>query len=109
MSKIIKMVCVGGALYLISPALLVIGLVARFAMSSRVRTKERQLVANELDVELTMIDKYIQDADDKKDYKREKELMLLKKKLQAQYIRMRYKIKTEWNDQNVVDLRNKPA
>ena len=109
MSKIIKLICVGGALYLIHPALLVIGIVTRFALSSRVRTKERQLVANELDVELTMVDKYIQDAEDRKDYKKLRELLLLKKKLQSQYIRMRYKIKTEWNDQNVIELRNKPA
>jgi hypothetical protein len=66
----------------------------------KIRTKERQMVVDELSVELKMIDKYIQDADDKKDYKKERELMLVKKKLQNQYSRLSYNINVEWKDDN---------
>lgn len=101
LSKIVKIAAVTGVAALIHPALAAIILVGRFAMSAKIRTKERQLVVDELDVELKMIDKYIQDAEDKKDYKRERELMLIKKKLQNQYSRMRYNVNVEWKDDNV--------
>jgi hypothetical protein len=104
-SKVIKMAIVtAGAAWLIHPAAALILLLGRFAMNSRIRTKERQLVLDELDVELTMVDKYIAIAEDNKDMKRLRELLLLKKKLQAQDARLRYKIKLEWDDNNVKPL-----
>lgn len=106
-SKIIKLVVAGGALYLINPALALIAAIGKFAMDSRIKTKERQLVLNELDVELTMVDKYIEQAEEKKDMKKLRELLLLKKKLQSQYARLKYKIKIEWDDKDVVELRGK--
>lgn len=100
LSKIIKLAAVTGVAALIHPALAAIILIGRFAMSAKIRTKERQMVVDELSVELKMIDKYIQDADDKKDYKKERELMLVKKKLQNQYSRLSYNINVEWKDDN---------
>jgi len=101
-SKVIKMAVVTvGAAWLIHPAVAVIILLGKFAMSSKIRTKERQLVLNELEVELQMVDKYIAQAEDKKDLKRVRELLLIKKKLEAQESRLKYKIKIEWDDKTV--------
>ncbi len=107
LSKCIKLACVSGALYVINPALALVAIVVRFVMSSKGRAKEKQLVLNELDVELTMIDKYIQDDEEKKDMKKLREHLLLKKKLQSQYARLKYNIKIEWNDTDVKELRGK--
>ena len=101
MSKCIKLAAAFGIAAFINPVLAMIGLVGKFALDRKIRTKERQLVCDELEVELKMIDKYIADADDKKDYKKERELMLIKKKLEAQHARLKYKIKVEWDDRSV--------
>ena len=52
-----------------------------------------------------MVDKYIQQAEEKKDMKKLRELLLLKKKLQSQYARLRYNIKIEWQDKDIKELR----
>lgn len=106
-SKVIKLAITTGIAFLIHPALAVIMVLGRFAINSKLRAKERQMVLDELDVELTMVDKYIQQAEDKKDMKRLRELYMIKKKLQAQDARLRYKIKIEWNDKNVKPLGEK--
>lgn len=107
-SKVIKLaITTAGVAWLIHPALAVIMLLGRFAMNAKLRTKERQLIMDELDVELTMIDKYIAIAEEKKDMKRLRELLLIKKKLQAQDARLKYKVKMEWNDKNVKPLGGK--
>ena len=103
-SKVIKMAIITGGAWILHPALAVIVLIGKFAMSAKIRKKERQLVLNELDVELTMVDKYIADAEEKKDYKRLRELLMIKKKLQAQESRLRYKIKLEWDEKDVKPL-----
>ena len=59
------------------------------------------MVADELDVELKMVDKYIADASAAKNYKKEKELLLIKKKLQHQSDRLKWNIKLHWDDKNV--------
>lgn len=107
MSRCIKLACAAGVLCIINPALALVGLVVQFVMSSRGKAKEKQLVLNELDVELTMVDKYIQADEEKKDMKRLREHLLLKKKLQSQYARLKYNIKIEWNDSDVHELRGK--
>lgn len=100
-SKIIKIALITGTAALIHPAIAVVMLLTRFAMCARIRIKERQLVLNELEVENKMVEKYIADAEEKKDYKKLRELLLIQKKLQAQEARLRYKIKIEWDDKSV--------
>ena len=105
LSKCIKLALVVGGAWLVNPVIAIIIMVARFALSARIRKKEKQLVLNELDVELQMVDKYIQQAEEKKDMKKLRELLLLKKKLQSQYARLRYNIKIEWQDKDIKELR----
>lgn len=105
MSKCIKLVLATGIAYLINPVLALIALVGKFANDSRIRAKERQLVINELDVELIMVDKYIHKAEEENDFAKMKQYLLLKKKLQSQYARLKYKMKVEWNDHDIGTLR----
>jgi hypothetical protein len=98
-SRIIKLAITSGALaYFVHPVLAVIMLVMKFAMDKKTKQKERQIVLDELEVELKMINKYIADADENKDYKKEKNLLLIKKKLETQEARLKYNIKYQWND-----------
>lgn len=105
LSKCIKLALVIGGAWLVNPVIAIIIMVVRFALSARIRKKEKQLVLNELDVELQMVDKYIQQAEEKRDMKKLRELLLLKKKLQSQYARLRYNIKIEWQDKDIKELR----
>ena len=107
MSKCVKLAILTGGAFLISPAIAIVALVVRYVISKRIQSKERQLVLNELDVELNMVDRYIRQAEEKNDLKRVKELLLTKKKLQSQYARLRYNLKIEWNDKDVQELRGK--
>ena len=105
LSKCIKLALVIGGAWLINPVIAIIIMVVKFALSARIRKKEKQLVLNELDVELQMVDKYIQQAEEKRDMKKLRELLLLKKKLQSQYARLRYNIKIEWQDKDIKRVR----
>ena len=107
MSKCVKLAIMTGGAFLISPALAIVALIVRFVISKRIQAKERQLVLNELDVELNMVDRYIRQAEEKNDLKKVRELLLIKKKLQSQYARLRYNLKIEWNDKDVQELRGK--
>ena len=100
-SKIIKWVCIIGGAAFVHVGLAALVILFKFSMDKKIRTKERQMVADELDVELKMVDKYIADASAAKNYKKEKELLLIKKKLQHQSDRLKWNIKLHWNDKNV--------
>ena len=100
-SKIIKWVCIIGGAAFIHVGLAALVILFKFSMDKKIRTKERQMVADELDVELKMVDKYIADASAAKNYKKEKELLLIKKKLQHQSDRLKWNIKLHWDDKNV--------
>ena len=97
-SKIIKMALISGATFLISPALTVIYLLGVFALSKNIRTKERQLILDELDTELKVCDEYIQRAKDNQDMKAYRECLQIQKKLLRQRDRLSYKIKFEYNE-----------
>ena len=47
-----------------------------------------------------MVDKYIHQAEEKNDLKRVRELLLIKKKLQAHYGKLKYRMKVNYNDHN---------
>ena len=100
-SKIIKWVCIIGGAAFVHVGLAALVILFKFSMDKKIRTKERQMVADELDVELKMVDKYIADASAAKNYKKEKELLLIKKKLQHQSDRLKWNIKLHWDDKNV--------
>lgn len=99
-SKIIKLTLTAGAVsWLIHPAIAIIGLIGVFAVNKNLRTKERQIIMDELDVELTMTDKYIHIAEDRNQMKNLRNLLMIKKKLEAQRNRLKYKMDIEWKTQ----------
>lgn len=100
MSRCIKSIIIAGGLsVLVHPFVGLLALVVRFVNSKRAAKEERQAVADELEVELEMIDRRIRDAEDSKDYKKERKLRLLKRKLITYLAKVAVNSKTKWNDE----------
>lgn len=100
MSRCIKSIIIAGGLsVLVHPFIGLLSLVVRFVNSKRAAKEERQAVADELEVELEMIDRKIRDAEDSKDYKKERKLRLLKRKLITYLAKLAVDSKTKWNDE----------
>lgn len=100
MSRCIKsIVLAGGLAALVHPFVGLVALVVRFVNSKRAAKEERQAVADELEVELEMIDRKIRDAEESKDYKKERKLRLLKRKLITYLAKVAVNSKTKWNDE----------
>lgn len=100
MSRCIKSIIIAGGLsLLVHPFVGLLSLVVRFVNSKRAAKEERQAVADELEVELEMIDRKIRDAEDSKDYKKERKLRLLKRKLITYLAKLAVDSKTKWNDE----------
>lgn len=100
MSRCIKSIILAGALsVIVNPFLGLVSLVVRFVNSKRAVKEERQAVADEIEVELEMIDRKIRDAEENKDYKKERKLRLLKRKLITYLAKLEVNNKTKWNSE----------
>lgn len=100
MSRCIKSIILAGALsVIINPFLGLVSLVVRFVNSKRAVKEERQAVADEIEVELEMIDRKIRDAEESKDFKKERKLRLLKRKLITYLTKLEVDNKTKWNNE----------
>ena len=99
-SRCIKLAITSCAAWMVSPILTIIYLLGTFAMSANLRAKERQIVLDELDVEITMCDKYIRLAEDNNELDKLRKLLMIKKKLEAQRNRLKYKMDIEWRTQS---------
>ena len=109
LSKCIKLVLGFGGLAFINPYLaLIAGVAVGLARNKNLR-QERQKFINELDVELVMVDKYIKQAEEKNDLERVRHLMLVKKKLQGHYAKMKWRMKVDYNDKDINDARGLPG
>ncbi len=97
-SRIIKMAIITGLAFLVHPALAVISVLGHVAMAKETRAKERSIILDELDVELDMCNRYIKQAEDKNDLKAVRQCLMIKKKLEAQRNRLRYKMEVEYKD-----------
>lgn len=103
MSRCIKLaILFAGAAFLLHPAIAIIGAVATFALNKKLIDKEKQIVLDELDVEITMCNKYITQAEEKKDMKGLKNLLMIKKKLEHERRRLRFNIIRGGKDSNNV-------
>lgn len=97
MSSCIKTVLTIGSLSLINIYLGIIALGIKLVRSRNALNKQRQAIADEIEVELEMIDKRISDKSDEGDRKGERNLRLLKKKLQTQYARIQIDNEYKWD------------
>ena len=92
-SKIIKLCIVNAGLIAFhQPALAVIGTLAYFALNAKVKPKERQMVVDEIEIEIDMCDRYIEDAERRNDMAALRQLLTTKKELERQRQRIKYKM-----------------
>jgi len=105
-SKIIKMAIINAGLIAIhQPAIAVIGTLAYLACSTKFKAKERQMLIDEIEIEIEMCDKYIKIAEDKNDMKALKQLMTTKRELTRQLQRIKYNMKAKLG-QKYYDAKN---
>ena len=103
-SKVIKAAIIDGGAALINPALGIILAVGQFAISKKMQKKERQLVLDEIEVELEMCKRYLRQAEDQNDLEAQKRILQIQRNLERQHQRITYNMKVHWN-QNVPDIK----
>lgn len=104
-SKTIKIALATGAAWAINPAIAVIGALGAFACSSKLKAKERQLVLDDIEIELKMCDRYLKAAEEKNDMKAIKQIEIAQRNLQRQQQRIKYKMHVIYN-QKVPNIEN---
>lgn len=93
-SKIIKgALAFGLTSWLVHPVCAIIGVLGYIGVSKACENKERKAILDEIDVELEMVDRYIQVAEQKDNLKAVKNLLKTKKRLQKERLRIKYKMK----------------
>lgn len=103
-SKVVKLAITTGAIALVSPAIAVITALGQIVARKHVQKKERQLVLDEIDIELDMCRRYMRQAEDQNDLAAQKRLLQIEKNLIRQKQRIQYNMKVEWG-QNVPDTK----
>lgn len=93
--------------WLINPIVSVIGLLGYIGVSKFATIKERQAIIDEIDIELQMVDKYLEKADQQGDLKATKNLLKTKKRLQKERLRIKYKMKMHGEKLDPGDLDKK--
>lgn len=95
-SKILKLGIVNAGLIAIGqPILAVIATLGYLGTSARFKAKERQMLIDEIEIELKMCQKYIDIAESKNDMKALKQLLMIQRDLERQHQRIKYKMKAE--------------
>lgn len=96
-SKIVK-ICIinAGLIALHQPLIAVIGTLGYFAVNGKFKAKERQMVIDEIEIELDMCEKYINIAEQKNDMQALRQLLTTKKELERQRQRIKYKMRVDF-------------
>ena len=89
-SKVIKTAIIDGAVALVNPAIAIILAIGQFAVSKKMQKKERQLVLDEIDIELEMCKRYMRQAEDNNDLEAQKQLLRIQRNLERQKQRIQY-------------------
>ena len=87
-SKCIHLALAGGVVALFSPVAAVIALIGFIGSSKVLTEKERNLILDDIDIEIKMCDKYIKAAEDKDDLVAVREIMKTKRDLERQRARI---------------------
>lgn len=104
-SKILKMTLTSGIISaLVSPVVAVIGILGYIGCSAKMKSKERQMVLDEIEIELKMVERYLKVAEEKNDLKAQRDLLKTQRELERQHQRIKYKMKIEF-DQNVPEVK----
>ena len=97
-SKCIKLACITGLAWAISPAIAIIGAIGGFACTKKLRAKERQIIVDDIDIELKMCERYIRQAEDEGDLKKVRQLEIIQRNLKRQQQRIKYSVKQRRNE-----------
>ena len=92
-SKCIKIGIALAGLTFINPVASAVVAIGGFAMSKSLTKKERILLLDEIETELEVVDKEIENAESAKNMKKYRKLLTYKKDLQRQYQRIKYNIR----------------
>ena len=103
-SKIIKGAIVTGAIAFVNPAVAAIGALGALATSKKMKYKERQLILDEIEIELKMCERYLRQAEDNNDLEAQKQILTTQRSLERQKQRIKYKMTVYYN-QNVPDIK----
>lgn len=94
-SKCIKLGITMAGLCFIDPVIAVIGALGYIGMSKSYKAKERQMVLDEIEIELKMCEKYIEIAESKNDMKALKKLLTIQRELERQRQRIKYNMQVK--------------
>lgn len=101
-SKTIKIALMTGAVWAVSPATAVIGAIGAFACSSKLKAKERQIVLDDIEIELKMCERYLRQAEEKNDMKAIRQIEVTQRNLERQQQRIKYKMNVIYNQKTDV-------
>ena len=104
-SKTIKIALATGAAWAVSPAVAVIGAIGAFACSTKLKAKERQLVLDDIEIELKMCERYLKMAEDKEDMEAIRQIEITQRSLERQRQRIKYKMNVVYHDK-VPDIKS---
>ena len=96
-SKCIKIALTVGAAWAINPAIAVIGAIGAFACSKKLKAKERQLVLDDIEIELKMCERYLRQAEERNDMEKIRQIEIMQRNLQRQQQRIKYKMNVVYN------------
>lgn len=92
-SRMIKMLLAGGALYAVNPIIAATAALGTMAVSKKASMREKQFILDEIDINLKIIEKKINQADIKGDDKALEDLYKTQMKLQRERQRIKYNMK----------------
>ena len=96
-SKILKLCIVNAGLMASGlSAVAVIGTLGYIGMNGKFKHKERQMIIDEIEIELQICEKYINIAEQKNDMKALKQLLTTKRELERQRQRIKYKMNVDF-------------
>lgn len=96
MSSMIKIALVSGGMWIVSPILSVVSIVGSIAVNKSSTKRERQMILDEIDIQLKLIEKKIQLAEQNSDMKALEQLLKLEQGLKKERQRILYKLKNTY-------------
>lgn len=97
-SKCIKGAIVTGAAWAVSPAIAVIGLLGAIGTSKKLQSKERQLILDDIEIELNMCDRYMKMAEQKDDMQAQRHILQTQRELLRQKQRLEYNMQVKFRE-----------
>ena len=108
-SKCIKGALITGAAWAVSPAIAVIGLLGAIGTSKKLQSKERQLILDDIEIELNMCERYMKMAEQKDDMQAQRHILQTQRELLRQKQRLQYNMQVKFREKTPPKLKTSPA